>query len=158
MRATTQQLRDTIWAISKESIRLNDFVIRIKNYIAKQIEHDQNLSLSVHFNDQDHCLELSSTVALNLFRVLQEAVNNIQKHSQASQITILFKIENDIFEVEITDNGKGFDPTILKNESYGIENMKSRIEQLNGNFEINSRPNEGTKIKISNIEIRQSTY
>jgi two-component system, sensor histidine kinase LadS len=146
VRVTTQQLRDTIWATSKENIALNDFVKRIRNYVAKQIENHEDMILEIDYDEEE--ADLSSNQALNLFRVVQEAVNNVLKHSEATLIALKIKHELGDFSVEIIDNGKGFDTKLQKPESYGIENMKNRIEDLKGELTIVSAPKKGTKISI----------
>lgn len=84
---------------------------------------------------------------VNLYRILQEALQNIIKHSRAKNVEILIsKIENNL-EIIIEDNGIGFKTTTQKN-GIGINNINSRVKRLNGKIIINSEPNMGTHIQI----------
>ena len=149
VRFTTQQLRDTIWAINKENILLTDFIKRVRNYVAKQVENNDEMIFELNKDEKLSFIVLSSSQALNLFRVIQEAINNIQKHSQATKITIDVFLKNAKINFKIIDNGKGFSLSQKKTESYGIENMQNRIAEMDGKFLLKSKPNIGTEINIS---------
>lgn len=83
---------------------------------------------------------------LNLYRIIQEQVNNIVKHAQATTIEVLIEATEHNLLVEVTDDGKGFDPKQKRN-GIGISNMMNRIESFNGEMSILSRPGEGCKIR-----------
>ena len=89
---------------------------------------------------------------LILFRLLQEALNNIIKHSQASTIIVRVNFMEKIFEMSIEDNGHGFEfnPADDKKSSGGIGllNMRSRSQLIGGSFEIESKDGIGTKIIV----------
>jgi len=81
--------------------------------------------------------------------MIQEAVNNALKHAEAKQIIIqLRKVENQI-QMEVEDDGKGFDPlNISKNKTSGLQNLKNRAEYLKGTFEIRSELGKGTTVLV----------
>lgn len=84
-----------------------------------------------------------------LFRIIQEAMNNIVKHAEAKKVNISLKLLNKKLLLEISDNGKGFnieERLHLKNTN-GIYNMRERINLMNGHFEIHSELKKGTTIK-----------
>ena len=88
-----------------------------------------------------------------LFRILQEAVNNIIRHSCACEIIILlYCIENHV-KMYIQDNGKGFDTNFLQNGKTnftgGINNMQKRAKLINADLDIESNPGGGTKITVT---------
>lgn len=93
---------------------------------------------------------LSPSVALNLFRVCQEAFNNCLKHAVCSQITIAFKsASNNTFTFTITDNGKGFDVQGgSKNNHYGLLNMQARAQECCATLTINSVVGQGTTLTL----------
>jgi signal transduction histidine kinase len=89
-----------------------------------------------------------------IYRVLQEALNNVAKHSGADSITIFLTKRNDTIELTIEDNGRGFD---LKEaldvdgskRGFGLGSMKERLELSGGSFSLESVRREGTTIRAS---------
>ncbi|QNO14489.1 sensor histidine kinase [Alkalicella caledoniensis] len=90
-------------------------------------------------------------IEVTLFRIVQEALQNIYKHSKATKTMVKIEIEKNI-TVMIKDNGKGFDAdrvlTDVKAEKYGILGMKERVDLLKGDFEVNSVEGRGTTIVV----------
>ena len=87
---------------------------------------------------------------LVLFRIVQEAFNNIIKHSEAKNIFLDLYYHEDHIEINIQDDGKGFDLVFLeKKTGAGLRNMKTRAKVFNGNVNIESQKGAGTKIFIS---------
>jgi PAS domain S-box-containing protein len=92
-------------------------------------------------------LEIDEDLKLNIYRIVQEQINNILKHSGASEAYVgICAVEKNI-SVMITDNGRGFDPEI-KRKGIGIINMINRVESYNGHLVIDSNQQEGCRIKI----------
>jgi PAS domain S-box-containing protein len=96
---------------------------------------------------------LSSQSEIALFRIIQEAFNNIANHAHASEVILNFYFKKDRIEVDIKDNGAGFDvqeATSLKNvpRGLGLLSMKERAELLNGSLVIKSAPSKGTEITL----------
>ncbi len=124
-----------------------------------------NVITSPHFENinSEACHRMSPEVETTLYRVLQEAINNIARHSAARNVDIklsLLEEEDDIALVSITDDGIGFDLTELSMETLkelqipdntrglGLLGMQERIELLGGTLEIRSAPGNGTQIYI----------
>lgn len=83
----------------------------------------------------------------HLFRIVQEGLNNIVKHAQASEVDLQFFVHENELVLTLEDNGRGFDTS--KNASgIGLQNMKVRTESLNGHLDISSQPGNGTHIMI----------
>lgn len=143
---TIGQLRDTIWAMNKDEISFEDLYGRLLSYVekVKEITTTPNITLD---NEVENRLIFSSVVGMNLFRVVQESINNGMKHSEASDITIQFKLQNSALEISIADNGKGFNKNdvLLGN---GLSNIEERINSINGTAEIISEISKGTQILI----------
>ena len=92
---------------------------------------------------------LDSYVEVGIFRTIQEAVNNIEKHAEATVINLVIEFRRDILSVTIEDNGKGFDTAEnVGSESFGLLGMRERINLLNGEFTIKSLKGTGTKISV----------
>jgi signal transduction histidine kinase len=92
--------------------------------------------------------ELDLPVALSLFRVAQEALNNVRKHAAATHVTIRASINESGTELTIIDNGSGFDPSeINPNEGLGLTSIEERVRFLGGCIRIKSTVGDGTTIQ-----------
>ncbi len=92
---------------------------------------------------------LDSYVEVGLFRTIQEAVNNVEKHAQANNVNVVIEFRKDIMSVIIEDDGIGFDAAEnVGSESFGLVGMRERIKLLNGELVIKSQAGAGTKIMI----------
>ncbi|QEC67389.1 tetratricopeptide repeat protein [Panacibacter ginsenosidivorans] len=92
---------------------------------------------------------IDSNIETVLYRVVQECVNNVIKHANASLLDISLIKDNDGISVTIEDNGKGFDTSgITEFEGIGLKNIKSRIDFLKGTIEWNSAPGGGTLVAM----------
>jgi signal transduction histidine kinase len=94
-------------------------------------------------------------VEITVFRIVQEAVVNIARHARAENVFVLFKIEEDIVNIDIEDDGEGFDLNLLyvpsaanDRRGLGLHGMKERVILINGKIEICSMPGLGTRIGI----------
>jgi len=93
--------------------------------------------------------KLQHKYEIAIYRVIQELLNNILKHSGASEAFIQLIQDETRIALTVQDNGKGFDPAILSSsEGHGVNNIKLRIETLGGHFEIISAPGKGTEVSI----------
>ncbi len=139
-------LRETVWALNNESISIESFVDKFKQYCLKMSEFSKDIKLNFTENIH-HEFTLNPLQALNLFRICQETFSNSLKHSKTSNIDIYFhnNVHNH-FVFELTDKGIGFDSSIAhKMGHYGLLNMQKRAEEINSILSIESKLNEGTK-------------
>ena len=86
-------------------------------------------------------------MSLVLYRIIQEALTNISKHSQASLVRLKLKETEQMIQLTIDDNGRGFEPT-ANITGFGLQSMRERTEALNGNFRLTSNPQQGCHIKV----------
>lgn len=99
--------------------------------------------------------KLSQNVEISVFRIVQEAIRNISRHSKAEKVFILFDIKDSSLIVTIEDDGVGFNVDQFMHlpaddgRGLGIMGMKERVSLLGGDFDIQSSPGEGTKLFIS---------
>ena len=96
---------------------------------------------------------LTPVVELHLFRIVQEAVNNIEKHAKARLVHLKIQLEGEAVILKIQDDGEGFDPKTLKpgkkiRHGLGLTNMRERALSLGGTYEIESAPGSGTVIRV----------
>ena len=142
-------LRETIWALNKQQITLEEFSDKLKAFVQKQVLAYPGIEL--RFNELiEGGVILGPSEALNLFRICQEAIANALKYAGASEISIEIEGRREKYKITVTDNGMGFDvksvdPTLHN----GLENMKYRAGDIASTFEITSAPNKGTVIVIT---------
>lgn len=105
--------------------------------------------INVNLEKTGDPLLLPDAYVTGLFRILQESLTNITRHSNANQVDIHLKNQNKEFILYIQDNGKGFDMSeISGKKTLGILGMRERSIAMDGTFTIQSKPGEGTKIEV----------
>ena len=117
--------------------------------IAKQISDSKTIDIKVINVDVNKRIE--NTLEIQVFRILQELLTNIIKHSEASEAVIQFSEFENTLNIMVEDNGKGFDPK-FKTAGIGLINIEKRIEKIDGELVIDSTKGNGTTV-ILNIPI-----
>lgn len=149
--STIYELRDTIWAMNKSEITLEDLQTRISNFIDKAHLASEGISFQFIKNENvDSNLKFSSVKGMNIYRIIQEAVNNALKYASANKIVVKVENEDDELQVEITDNGKGFNEQEVELGN-GLNNMKKRALEIGARFHLSSNKGQGTTITIDHI-------
>ncbi|MCB0762528.1 MAG: hypothetical protein KDC12_13460, partial [Flavobacteriales bacterium] len=144
---TMNQLREAIWAVSSKAIFYSELKQRVERYI-EQVDAIATCGISC-INSCNADFELSSTQTINMFRIIQEGVNNALKYSAASQIIVRFENNEHQVIVSISDNGCGFDPEQSSKLGSGLKGMKSRAEEIGVELSINSSAESGTRITMT---------
>lgn len=144
-RETIVELRDTIWAMNKEEISVEDLETRISNFI-----ENAKISLSgTQFNfisnlNSTQLKPFSSRDGMNIYRIIQESVNNAIKHANATEIEVKIKEFKNRISFEISDNGNGFNIAEIE-AGNGLNSIQKRASELNTKAVIKSNQN-GTVI------------
>lgn len=117
--------------------------------LAELIHHwrDRNRSIMVVNNISNHLSQPDESVAVTVYRILQECLTNISKHASASKVTIEVTDTEDGLYMLVEDDGKGFDPAV-PSRGYGLAGMQERVEGLMGTMNITSAPGQGTRIEV----------
>ena len=122
-------------------------LFRIFSRYAEQIE--ERSTIQVEFSNDGNPKSLSPKRMRQLFYIFREALTNIEKHAQASQVSICIEWENDCLLLSVSDNGKGFDPADTQyGGHYGLRFMRERVELLNGQLNIQSATGAGAKLEV----------
>lgn len=122
------------------------FIAVVKEFFSK-IKLHTNIQFDLQMGETIAWESISSTVKINLYRIIQEALQNIEKYAEAKNVSVtMSQIDHQVYIV-IVDDGIGFD-TNAKNEGIGLQNMKTRMQEISGTFSIQSTPGEGTKISL----------
>jgi signal transduction histidine kinase len=111
--------------------------------LISQIEDDRNLAIELDWN----LPKLPLQTSYQIYYILQEGLTNIQKHAKATLVSIRGQPSSEGIILEIEDNGYGFNPNLI-HSGYGLLGMKERVDNLGGDFKINSAIDRGTCIQI----------
>ena len=140
-------MRDLVWALNPDNTTLANLIARVREYSSDYLE-DFPIELKSSYPENIPQLPITKESHRGIFMVAKESLNNIVKHSHATEVEIIAQLTNQNLSITIEDNGVGFD---IKNyqAGNGLHNMKSRIVAAGGSFEINSNLKKGTRITIS---------
>ena len=109
---------------------------------------------SIHYKvtTQGNDSELDPHISINIFRIVQEFIRNSQKYSEASQLDISIVINKKEIELEINDNGIGFDLNSVENKKgVGLLSMRKRIQSIGGTFTYKTLPGKGVRLRLKMI-------
>lgn len=137
-------LRETIWAVQEDEHTLESFIIRIRTFLQRLYE-STNVTWNLKVSD-GHEIKLSPTQTLHLFRIIQEASQNIIKHSKATEVSYSFNSSIQTLQIIVSDNGIGLSGIQDSQTSNGFANMRQRVNELAGEISIGN--DLGTKIKV----------
>ncbi|PKM93815.1 MAG: histidine kinase [Firmicutes bacterium HGW-Firmicutes-1] len=151
IRATIEETRRLIHNLrpmSIDDLGLIPTIERLIDEMKGEVKFELNLTHAKNLE-----LNLDPVMTLAVYRISQEALNNIKKYSQATKVEFEIKVEGDILNLHITDNGIGFDIDGVKlnledNRGFGISMMRERTNLLLGEFQIFSTKNKGTTITV----------
>jgi two-component system, NarL family, sensor histidine kinase DegS len=144
LRATAQGLRPRV---------IDDLgLVAALEWIAEQLEQDQDTKTIVETRGMERALAPEAQILL--FRIAQEALNNIRKHAQASKVKIRLEGGDKIVKMTVIDNGKGFTTTgkidrMVRAGRLGLMGMQERARLLNGSLQIKSSPGKGTEVTVT---------
>ncbi len=153
-RDTMLQLRETIWAMNQKVIDLETLTAKTQEFVSRLNLDGKSVKVNMGADDD---LTLSPVMAINLYRIVQEAVNNAVKYADFSEMLISFKKYNGTLTVKITDDGRGFVLNDLSEKGYGLINMKERAKQFHGELNLTTAPGKGTRVEVK-VPLNQSNY
>ena len=143
---TIKTARKIMTDLRPEVLELLGFAEAVKLYVKN---FQDRYRVTCQFVNSVRYLDLNSQHSVALFRIIQEALNNVAKHAQATVVIIELSQKEARLVLEIMDNGIGFDENKKKNtDSYGLIGMKERVFLFDGELSITSKIGQGTKIRI----------
>ena len=117
--------------------------------ITDDFKKSTGIELPLVITDTDYLNSFSKEAQLNIFRIIQESLENIKLHAKASEASVIIRRENSTLSILICDDGTGFNPeTTGGHRQFGLRNIRERTEMMNGKCSINSEESFGTEIKI----------
>jgi len=149
-RELLKTMDEIVWVVNPR----NDTLENLTNYLSHYaVEYFQNTSLECELSlprETPH-FPLSSEMRHNLFLAFEEALNNVLKHSGATLVKVEMAVTGLEFNLNITDNGKGFNAAVQPTGARGgngLKNMHQRLELLGGEFRVASQPGTGTTVTL----------
>lgn len=113
-------------------------------------EFEKRFSIRTSFNSPDFGTTLPEAMKTGLFRIFQESLTNVARHSKAKKVAVTLNRENGSVILSIKDDGVGFDKENVTNKkTLGILGMKERTSMIGGSYEIISKPGKGTQIVVT---------
>ena len=139
MRTLVSQLRPL--SISEDGL------YPVLNKHIEELNRRNKINISIEV-DKDLTLTLDSRQQQEVYRIIQEALNNVIKHSHAKKAQVNFQQSDSLLTIIVSDDGLGFDPKLPMQEQFhfGLESMRERAEELEGKLRIESEPGSGTKV------------
>lgn len=145
-----QDVQEEVRAISHELShsayqKIYGFITTIQDLL-NDVKESAGLQSSFLFNEEVDWDGLDGDVKINVYRIIQESIQNCVKHAHAKNVELTFSIQkNEKFKVVLKDDGKGFKVKSRK-KGIGMRNINSRVEKLKGSWEINSTIGQGTTV------------
>jgi len=146
-----QNIRDLSHDLNPTGLEEMGLEFAVSQFL-KEVTNPHDLKIEFKTIGLDNII-LDFNTRINLFRIIQEAVNNIKSHAKASRIKIKILVSNSNIDLRIEDDGIGFDVKqrsvqAISEKRMGLSNIKSRVKLLSGTFDIVSEVNNGTTISI----------
>ncbi len=126
---------------------INNFITSIKELL-QSVGKSNGIEHAFEYDESFDWDSLNGDMKINLYRVIQETLQNAVKHAECKKILVNFVRSNDLLNVTIADDGKGFKAKTGK-KGIGMRNIESRVSKLNGTWDINSVVDKGTTITFS---------
>jgi signal transduction histidine kinase len=140
-------MSEIIWTMNTYNDSLENTVAYIRSYSGNFLQN-AGVTRSIHVAGIIPALELKSEVRRNIFLTVKEALHNVVKHAAATEVAMDISI-NHALEISIRDNGKGFADVASSPFGNGLKNMRARMLDIHGTFDISASPGSGTTIKIT---------
>jgi len=175
-RTVVDNISELVWATNPKNDTLDNLVAYLREHTACYFD-DTPIQCRLAFPENVPTLPINAETRRGIFLVVKEALHNIVKHSGATKVEVRVGVkrstlnvqrstfdaaeridktdtgEVDGVEISIADNGRGFDPAAVSRFSNGLQNMRQRVVQLGGTFDLESQPGAGTHIKIA-VDLR----
>jgi signal transduction histidine kinase len=142
-----KEIRSIAHDLAEDSLSIKDDYFALLSNLVTDFKQNESISLHLEIDKEINWDKVKAVVKMNCYRILQESINNIIKHANATAIAIeILKIDSTL-EILIKDNGSGFDLNHAP-AGIGLKNIKSRAIEISAEFIIDSEIGKGTSLKI----------
>jgi len=146
-RELVDAMADIVWAINPSKDHLSDVTQRMRRLAADTFTAC-DIEFQLKLPPAENEITLGANMRREIFLIFKEAVNNIVKHAECSEVGIQLTVEGGLLRLELHDNGKGFDPS-CQTEGHGLASLRSRARALGGTLTVDSRLGAGSAIALS---------
>jgi signal transduction histidine kinase len=147
-REIIQSLDETVWAVNPR----NDTLPHLIDYLGQfaiEFMKVANVLCRLDFPDHPPARVISTEVRHNLYMAVKEALNNAVRHAQATEVWLRVAVAEESLRLVVEDNGSGFEQVVGHSSANGLRNMRQRMEDIGGHFEIESAVKKGTKVTLT---------
>lgn len=142
------EMSQIIWAMNPKNDNLDSFVTYVRQYTSSYLE-PTDIVVKFDFPSDVPDYMMTAELRRNLFLTIKEALHNIVKHAQARHLHFGLNVTDKVLSISIEDDGKGFDPDHPNHIGNGLHNMRKRIEDSQGRFQLQTNPQKGCRIQLS---------
>lgn len=143
-----ENMNDLIWSLMPENASLDSLLAKVREFSGNFFE-DTDVNCELNIPDEIEALSVSKEAHRDIFLSVKEALNNCVKHSGCTSVRLTIHFGGNALNIQVQDNGNGFDPDESPVHRNGLRNMRQRIERSGGTFQLTSSPGSGTKIEIN---------
>ena len=156
-RTLVRAMDEIVWAINPENDSLDGLVTYAGKFF-QEFTTAANLRCRLDLPPQPPAIALTAETRHNLFLAVKETLNNVVKHSRATEVSFSLKLPPGAFAFVIKDNGVGFTPGNTSGSApaqerlsygHGLRNLARRLEEIGGSFVLTSAPGQGTQVELS---------
>ncbi len=144
VRDIMQELRETIYQLRANVSEQDEFAAVAADYLVRFEERTGIATTWAPEADR----RLPYRVEQELWRIVQEALANVDRHSGATRVIVRWDVDEHGARLEVSDNGKGFDPARVAGDHYGIVGMRERADAVGAKLQLVSRPGRGTSVVV----------
>ncbi len=146
-RAAMENMSDIVWAINPANESLKKLIERFQIY-AYSILSAKNIRLHLDFPESIYSTKLTMQQRKNIYLILREAIQNVAKYSEATTCLVTGSMVNKKINIQVKDDGLGFDEIITSLGGNGMINMKQRADELRATFDVQSEKLKGTSLTL----------
>ncbi len=143
-------IREYILSLHTKPSPDQKFVPVLRGYL-QRFSQNNEIEMELIAPNELEQTELDPTVETQLMRIVQEALTNVRKHSRAKHVKINFQMNDGVIQIQVTDDGAGFDPSQLALDDgrhFGQRIMRERAAEIGGQVEVKSTPGQGTQVNV----------
>ena len=148
-REVISTMSDVVWSIDARNDTLSDLLTRMQDFTHNALS-EKDIRVSFEQIGMDSGRHIPVLERQNIFYIFKEAINNIVKHSEATEVKISIQNIDSHFKMRIADNGKGYDTEKIRRGN-GIRNMNMRAERIGATIEIQSNSGVVIKLKMNRL-------